>query len=277
MAERYGINFNKENSNVNLISVYYTEKLSVQYYSPSHKKHIEQGYFGMIRVTDGEGILTTIHGAHSIKKGDVLFVHFSELVTHITTSKNYKYYSVYFNAENLNLLIDKPLCVPLDSEEIENYEKMILCLNEANQLSLLKANALFSMNLSYILKISEVKGSALPYFEQIKACVAYIHENLSESIKTRDLASMCCLCEKHFTTLFTNQIGLTPKQFIIKVKLERASYLLMYSDKTVEQIAFDLNFFSAAYFISTFKRHFGKTPSQFRKDTFINNRDTEPS
>lgn len=276
MAERYGINLNKESVTLNLVSVYYTQSLSVQHYTPSRKKRIEQGFYGMFRVTDGKGVLTTTKGAFDLKKNDFIFVHYSELVSHVSKDKNYKFYSVYFSAENLILELDKVCHLEIAQEETDNYEKMIASFNAGNQSALLKANSLFGLNLCELLKKMEIRTSPSPYYQQIKNCVEYIHENLSESITTRDLASMCCLCEKHFTSLFTTQMGLSPKQFIIKARLDRAAYLLIYSDKSVEQIAYALNFFSPAYFISTFRKHQGKTPAQYRKDFLAENPAPEP-
>jgi AraC-like DNA-binding protein len=67
-----------------------------------------------------------------------------------------------------------------------------------------------------------------------------------------------------FIDLFRETTGLTPKNFIIKARLEQAKTLLKNGDKTVTDLAMDLGFASPQHFDTIFKRYVGMTPSEWR-------------
>ncbi len=265
MAERLGINYKKENFNLNLVSAYYTENISVQHYPTTKRKKIDSGFYGLFRVIEGTGILSTVENSFTLKQDDFIFVSFNELVAHTSTSKNYKFYSFYFYTD-INLTLNQPMSYKLSSEETDNYEKTISQLYNGDFLSILKASAYFMINISNLLKRFDKSTNASLYTKEIKNVILYIHQNINENLKTEDLAKMLHVCNKYFTSLFIAHTGLSPKQYIIKTKIERACHLLKYSSKSVAEISDELNFFSPSYFIYTFNKHQGKTPAQYRKE-----------
>ena len=60
--------------------------------------------------------------------------------------------------------------------------------------------------------------------------------------------------------------GLTPNNFIIAYKLDKAIEIMRKNPQTnINEISYILNFSSPSYFIKLFKEHFGQTPSAFRQ------------
>jgi AraC family transcriptional regulator len=60
-------------------------------------------------------------------------------------------------------------------------------------------------------------------------------------------------------------MNLTPYQYILQQKIEKAKYLITETDQLLTHIAFDLSFSSYSNFCSVFKRITGLTPDAFRK------------
>lgn len=58
---------------------------------------------------------------------------------------------------------------------------------------------------------------------------------------------------------------MTVGEFITRSKLEEAKTLLIYSEKSLADISFDLCFSSQSYFQRLFKKEYGITPAHFRK------------
>ena len=65
--------------------------------------------------------------------------------------------------------------------------------------------------------------------------------------------------------MFKKYLGISPKQYIIKKKLNEAKNMVLNDNCTVEQIASILNYESTNYFLKQFKQEFGITPTNMRK------------
>lgn len=93
-----------------------------------------------------------------------------------------------------------------------------------------------------------------------------ILENLSKEILPSELAEHLNVSLRQLQRQFKEEIGMTPTDLIRKIKLEKAAQLLLTSSKNIAQIAYELGFSDPAYFSKTFKKHFGKTPSEFQEN-----------
>lgn len=69
----------------------------------------------------------------------------------------------------------------------------------------------------------------------------------------------------HFRKIFKKHTGLAPGQYLNQLKIERAKSLLLYSDKRVKEIAYELNFESENYFSKFFRQKTGLSPLAFKQ------------
>ncbi|MBK0378445.1 AraC family transcriptional regulator [Mucilaginibacter segetis] len=68
-----------------------------------------------------------------------------------------------------------------------------------------------------------------------------------------------------FRKLFKNYTGLSPGQYYLQLKIEKAKELLSNTDAPIKEISFDLNFDSNFYFSKIFKEKTGIKPTDYRK------------
>lgn len=90
--------------------------------------------------------------------------------------------------------------------------------------------------------------------------------NLNESATGQALARDAHYSRFHFQRMFRQVTGETPGSCQRRLRLERAAYLLLQSDRSVTEIAFESGFASHAGFSRAFRKVAGVSPNQFRSD-----------
>lgn len=103
----------------------------------------------------------------------------------------------------------------------------------------------------------------------IKGSVDYIEEHLGEEITLDKLATLALFSKYHFHRLFKTDTGKTLMEYVRERRLTQATHELAYSSKTVTHIAYSLNFNSHDAFDKAFKRVYGISPSEYRKNMII--------
>jgi len=100
---------------------------------------------------------------------------------------------------------------------------------------------------------------------QLTTIADYCHSDLQTDLGLNELARQVHLSPFHFSRLFTRTLGTTPYQYILKIKVEKAKYLLTHSNRSLTEIAFELGFADGAHFSNTFKKFTGIPPSSFNQ------------
>lgn len=94
----------------------------------------------------------------------------------------------------------------------------------------------------------------------------YIDEALDQDIKLADLAQLVGVSQSHFSRLFKQSTGLSPHQYLLQQRVERAKQLLKYSGQSLVDIALACGFDSHSHFSRQFRKITGTTPTNFRKN-----------
>ena len=85
------------------------------------------------------------------------------------------------------------------------------------------------------------------------------NQNMNSNIG--ELAEMCNLSYSHFKRLFITQFGISPKKYIINMRMEYALILLQNHQMTISQIAEMCGYENVYYFSNAFKNYFGYPPT----------------
>ncbi len=122
---------------------------------------------------------------------------------------------------------------------------------------------------SLLCKISDMQsGSQNEKFGLTAAAKEYIQSNFNKTITVEDIAKSVNLSASYFSRLFKNTTNLSPYDYLLSVRLEKAKELLHKTDYPISQIAYQTGFNSDANFIYFFKKHTGTSPLKFRKIKF---------
>ncbi len=92
----------------------------------------------------------------------------------------------------------------------------------------------------------------------------HIDENLSEDISVSSIARQFYLSETHVIRIFRDRYGVTPKQYILRSKIEKAKLMLLDTTLQIKEIAMIFHFADSYHFSHTFKRFTGISPEKFR-------------
>ncbi|HEY3699699.1 MAG TPA: helix-turn-helix domain-containing protein [Spongiibacteraceae bacterium] len=92
---------------------------------------------------------------------------------------------------------------------------------------------------------------------------------LSEHIDEHDLLNRCCehlsLSRRTFNRRFKEATGMTPLDFVHHARLQTSQNLLMFTNRSVEEICYNIGYDDIGAFYKLFRRHLGTSPNKFRK------------
>jgi AraC family transcriptional regulator len=111
-----------------------------------------------------------------------------------------------------------------------------------------------------------VRGGLAPW--QLRKIDRYLRENLTRPLQLPMLAEQINLSVSHFNRSFKVSRGLTPHQYIVKLRLELAQSLMLTTDDPLCSIALTCGLADQAHLTKLFRRHFGETPAAWRRQRF---------
>lgn len=100
---------------------------------------------------------------------------------------------------------------------------------------------------------------------RIQRAIAIIENAQDTPLSVADLARTLGMSERHFSRLFTHEVGVSPREYLLRMRLKLAVWLLQHSSRSITSVAYDVGFSSVAHLSTLCSKRFGKTPSEIRK------------
>jgi len=95
--------------------------------------------------------------------------------------------------------------------------------------------------------------------------VEYIHDNYSESISIKYLADLECYNPTYFTDWFKKNVGMTPSEYIKRIRIEKAKDLLLTTRYNLTQIAGQVGYSHSTTFCKVFREITGESAKGYRE------------
>jgi AraC family transcriptional regulator len=130
----------------------------------------------------------------------------------------------------------------------------------------------------HILRTDQKTEVAVPidYVERVNRAIDLIVRNLAEPLRLEEVSEAAGFSPFHFHRVFKSLLGETLSQFVKRLRLERALYLMSHApNRSLTDVALACGFSSSSDFSRSFKHCYGAPPSVFDLETFRSSRREE--
>lgn len=104
--------------------------------------------------------------------------------------------------------------------------------------------------------------------DYVSMCETFIRMNLHMKLRVSELANYVGIDRSYLSRLFQKQKGLSPQQYILKLKMEAAVQHLKKKELSIKEVALCVGYEDQMEFSKQFHRQFQVSPSQWRKKAF---------
>lgn len=102
--------------------------------------------------------------------------------------------------------------------------------------------------------------------KKIKQVLKEIELRYGENLRIQEMAALCGYSSSHFMRFFRQQMGSSFVEYLNDYRLIMASHQLIHGEENISEIAEKTGFDQTSYFNRLFKRKYGMTPKQYRKE-----------
>lgn len=102
---------------------------------------------------------------------------------------------------------------------------------------------------------------------QVRRVLEFVHMHMQHDLSLATLAQQVHLSPYHFARMFRQATGESPHQCVLRLRLERAQWLLTATNLSIAQVALESGFAHQSNLTNTFKRRLGLTPRAYRRST----------
>jgi AraC-like DNA-binding protein len=101
--------------------------------------------------------------------------------------------------------------------------------------------------------------------KRLLAAYEYLRAHFNQEVSVRDLAEQCGLSVRQFERKFREQVWATPRELIMRMRVQHACDALRETESSLLDIALSSGFYDQASFNRQFKKHLGLTPGEYRR------------
>ena len=255
--------------------------------SPLHPQYVMSLHwhveFEIIRVLEGTLQVTIDEHEYSVYKDCTIFIPAG--CVHSGTPIDCTYECIVFD---MNMLMNKNdsccrLIRKISDHEIEPFFMFDETYNDIHQIVWKMFNALSVKNDAYQLTVlgtlydfigtlySSKYYNPVPAqpprnhkrIVQLKKALEYMESSYNKQLSLDDIAGAVNMSSKYFCRFFQEMTHRTPIDYLNNYRIERACYLLLTTDQSITEVAYNSGFNDLSYFIKTFKRYKGTTPKKY--------------
>ena len=240
--------------------------------------------------TYSKGYMTIDNEKYPVKKGDIVFRRPGQHTQGVmpyncyficfdllgSTDKNPETYDIYkpntFQNFYLNKIIDNiptifsPASYEKYHELFESILKEFINPRDCSEMVLKSGVIKILYELYNDSRNPFISGQQYSYYyPAIKKVIDYIKDNIGTKLDLTVFADISGYSPNYFHRIFTKAIGITPNEYVIRIRLDKAREFLAKTNTPITEVAFKCGFENTPYFSYVFKKNLNISPGEFRK------------
>ncbi len=232
-------------------------------------------YYLVHYILSGKGIFKINQHTYHLHEGQgFLIVPNLQTVYTSDIDEPWQYIWVSFNGRvaktvvnSLGLSKDNPVfsCNPESGEKLKNF---VLEMLKKNDFMLSDIYYRWGLFFQFTSILAEAQKEFMPKADvntYVSHMMNYINHHIEENISVLDVADYVKLARSYATTIFTKQVGMSPKSYIQNCRLTKARALLESSTLTIAEIAYSCGYAKSESLIKAFSKRYDISPGDYRK------------
>jgi AraC-like DNA-binding protein len=233
--------------------------------------------YQLIYITEGRGIFkSSSYDTTQINAGTMFLLFPGEWHSYYPDSKiGWKSFWIGFNGPIIEKRVTSGhfskkecLCNVGINETIINLYKEVIRVAEDNRVGseyYISSIAQHILGFFYYKNLNHNEYNNTNIIDKLNKARSIMRDNLGDKISFEDLAKELGVGYSWFRRMFRKYEGTSPAQYLIQLKIIRIKELITTSDLSISEIAYQIGFESISQLSTFFKKHEGKSPSEFRK------------
>ena len=267
-------------SNDPLIENLYIRKIGffpkVKFHSIQKDKGVD--YAMLIYCTDGKGTYHIYDKTYQIEKNQyVLIPPYVPYSFEANMDDPWTIYWIHFRGKLMNsFLSPNPSPQTILSDEYSRQQQRIRLFEETYNsfaMGYIKEYLAYSSMCLYLLLSTFVfqdqfRHIGIPNHRELSfpmRVVYYMQEHIENNLSLQDLAQHFNYSESHLSFLFQKETGISPINYFIRLKIQKACQYIELTSMKLSEIAIRLGFEEPAYFSRVFTKIIGMSPSTYRE------------
>lgn len=100
-----------------------------------------------------------------------------------------------------------------------------------------------------------------PIDPRVDLAATWLHTHLPQQVDLAQLTALCRLSTSRLVHLFTQELGISPRRYLLWAKMRRVTAYLPTDEQSLTDIAYSVGFADSAHMSRTLKKYFALTPS----------------
>lgn len=113
--------------------------------------------------------------------------------------------------------------------------------------------------------LEPINNVVQPPDPRVEIVIDFMNANLERKVPLKELADVANLSQSHLSRLFKTQTEMSPGEYLIRLRMERARQLLATSLLSIKQVMAKVGYYNKSHFARYFRGFFHLSPSEYRK------------